>query len=309
MSRVSPAAACALVLCLGCGEERDAAAEASNAVCGQGEQTSAPLVPPTLANSVQLRTASGIDLGEGVVLTNWHVCTGDRRVLTYNVPLLDGTPYREGDPFDGCVRDDPARVAAPDVTCPRHGALEIAVHLDDDPARPPPPQTSSIWYETVFAQKALDLCILHRDDEHQRRPLPPPSTRVAIDTAPVHLGQDVVVAGHPRNCENRVVERCKVVRETALVRDPDLVLPSDVEVVSFAIDCKTVQHGSSGSPVLDATTGALLGLVWTGECVDLGECNGVSYVSAASAWRSAQGQRPVEQYSRLDELLTRFAGP
>jgi hypothetical protein len=117
------------------------------------------------------------------------------------------------------------------------------------------------------------------------------------------------VAGYPLGVDYSVAERCRVTATPTNVRDPDLVNPTERTVRSFAIDCKTAQHGSSGSPVFDAETGALLGLLWTGNCTKgIGHCEPPAYVSAASAWLG-QGDRPPAQYAHLTEVLARFSTP
>lgn len=121
----------------------------------------------------------------------------------------------------------------------------------------------------------------------------------------VQLGQEVVVAGFPLGRGRTLAESCHVIATPTLVRDPDLVNPSDSQVPSFAIDCKSTQHGSSGSPVFDASSGALLGLLWTGPCEELGKCKPPAFISAASAWLQ-QGERAPAEYSQLRAVLDRF---
>ncbi len=47
------------------------------------------------------------------------------------------------------------------------------------------------------------------------------------------------------------------------LKDPDTMNPAPYTAVSFSNGCD-ISHGDSGSAVLDRSTGALLGLVWTG---------------------------------------------
>jgi hypothetical protein len=81
--------------------------------------------------------------------------------------------------------------------------------------------------------------------------------------------------------------------------------PATALVKSFELDCKSVGHGSSGAPVFNAETGAVLGLVWTGVCLpaDGVRCRGPISVTAASAWKSEHAARPPAQRARLDALL------
>ena len=116
------------------------------------------------------------------------------------------------------------------------------------------------------------------------------------------------MAGFPLGVRKTAAETCHVIATPSLMSDPDSVNPSDSVVPSFTIDCRTTQHGSSGSPVFDAITGALLGLVWTGPCAQLGKCKPPVYVTAASAWLN-QGGRPATEYSQLQDVLDRFQTP
>jgi hypothetical protein len=70
--------------------------------CGASDEAAPHL--PEAENAAQLRTtvssASGVYLGEGILLTNWHVCSRLRGAIAYNDPGPGLTPYREGIPLD-----------------------------------------------------------------------------------------------------------------------------------------------------------------------------------------------------------------
>jgi hypothetical protein len=278
-----------------------------------GDPPSDPLVVQA-GNAVQLVTlpsggASGVYIGDGKVLTNWHVCASDDRTLLFNDPGGGLEPYREGVPLDGFYCDNGRRI---ELTRPSNelGCWPITGHghtrFEGEQTLSNDDLAEGLFHggHVLFAQKTLELCIIQLADAAQSRvPTTFPPLRIALSE--VHVGQEVVVASYPLGQPERVEEACRVTATTALLRDPDMVHPSDTEVMSFMIDCETVQHGSSGAPVFDRRTHALLGLVWTGPCEKLGECKPPTYVAAASAW-AQQSDRPLAQYSRLHELLETF---
>jgi len=255
-------------------------------------------------------SASGVYLGEGTLLTNWHVCHAGRpvkdRSVVYNAPAGDRPAYQE------FAAD--AQAAEPDAGTGSSATRAAPFSLIADgfvtfPFSPKTPRSIDGDYggRVLFAQEALDLCVVELMPKTTE--LPPEVEPLLIDTHEVTLGQQVIAAGYPLGASYAVVERCRVTAIPADVRDPDLVNPTDRIVRSFAIDCTTTQHGSSGSPVFDAKTGALLGLLWTGNCTKgIGRCEPPAYVSAASEWLK-QGDRPPSQYSYLTDLLDRFESP
>lgn len=132
----------------------------------------------------------------------------------------------------------------------------------------------------VYANKDLDLAILRIAASERlleiRRALGP----ATLETREPRRGDRVLIAGHPVASEELVAEECEVVSERVEPRrDPDTAQPSDFEVPSFEIACSTPRHGSSGSPVFAAETGALLGLLWTGT-------DGSQLITSVAAWRA-----------------------
>lgn len=269
--------------------------------------------PASIDNAVILSaftfSGTGVYLGEGWLLTNWHMCTRESDVLLYNASTPNQPAYREGAPLDGERCEDGTTTVRPAASDSCYPVLNSGVVRFPQQSEPPGWSDIEPAYggKVMFAQKSLELCVI-KLDENVQRTVPASVAPLTIDLTPVHVGQEVVVAGFPLGRTRPAREHCKVTAAPTLLRDPDLAQPSDTEVVSFAIDCESTQHGSSGSPVLDATTGALLGLLWTGECQEVGRCRPPAYVSAASAWPS-QGDRPPAQYSHLQELLDTFGAP
>ena len=231
---------------------------------------------------------SGVWVGERSMLTNWHVCTDTPALRLHNDPGGGATPLREG------------------AACRtrRDGSCNPPASVRFDAASP-----AAASGQAVFMSRAIDVCIV---ELRAASDVPTNAEPLVIEAEPVRVGQAVVVSGYPAGSVRRVTERCKVIGGVSLVRDPDRVNPSDLSVPSFAIDCKTVKHGSSGGPVFDAETGALLGLIWTGVCNVQGRggvCEGPFYVTAASEWRKAHAARPAAAYTRLDALLDAFEAP
>ena len=185
-------------------------------------------------------SASAVYLGEGMLLTNWHVCWAgteipDRATL-YNAGAGAQPAYQEF--ATGAARAD--SVAAVDgVSFPiiENGFVTF-------PASPPWPRSieGDFAGKVVFAQKSLDLCVVELIPKSTS--LPPTPEPLIIETREVQVGQEVIAAGYPLGVSNAVVERCHVSAPAADVRDPDLVNPTNRTVRSFAIDCKTTQYGS-----------------------------------------------------------------
>lgn len=235
-----------------------------------------------LAHAARVSGASGVHLGGRYVLTNWHVCTDANNLVLHNDPGSGASPYREGAACKARASgscNPPASVSLGDGT-----------------------QRIRASGQAVFMSRAIDTCIVELAKPLTAAP------SLAIDVAPVEVGQAVVVASYPAGAARIVIERCKVTKGVAPLRDPDRVNPSDLVVKSFEIDCATPTHGSSGAPVFDAASGNLLGLVWTGVCAaaDRGDCRGPIYVTAASAWRGEHTARPAPQLTRLDALLESY---
>lgn len=226
---------------------------------------------------------SGVYIAPATVLTNWHVCFRNGDLTFYNDPEDGSVPYAERTRPPGACSPVGRRSCDPQLT------LRFGVE----------PTEQRAVGKVVFAAKQLDICILRvqGDDPIGLGPL-------AIAATQVHGGQEVVAASYPHNAVEPVFERCRVSAGTTMVADPDRAQPTDLTVPSFAIDCATPQHGSSGGAVYDAQSGALLGLIWTLACEE-GEatCRGPVYVTAAHAWRSLLTDRPSVQTTRLSLLL------
>lgn len=264
---------------------------------------------------VSQHLGSGVYVGDGHVLTNWHVCAlplfdeslDDTRdhLRYFHAPGDGGAPLVEG--------------LAPDsYYCPVSGAtpedLDYTVSATDTGgcARVVDLEAKRLAFTRIgveapagrmrFADWTIDTCLLEVDAD-TRAQLDGTLEPLTLDLDPVTVGQEVVVAGHNTDGINQVgVDACRVIAAPALIVDPDPIAPSPLEVPSFAIDCRRLEHGSSGSPVFDAATGRLLGLVWTG--VDLGTAEVRVYVTAISEWRARLAPRPVAQFAQLDALLT-----
>ena len=121
------------------------------------------------------------------------------------------------------------------------------------------------------------------------------------------IGQRVRIGGYPHGVASAVYEACEVVSTgVEILADPDTIMPSKLEVPSFKINCNTVRHGSSGSAVIDDMTGKVIGLIWTGE-FDENENVSVIYATAVSAWKQlVDTVAHPENHSQLAWLLANF---
>lgn len=242
-----------------------------------------PTFEQAAARIVRPFGGSGVYVAPATVLTNWHVCFRSDDLTFYNDPEDGSVPYVE--------RTRPPASCSPvgRRSCSPQLALRFGVA----------PIEQRAVGKVVFAAKQLDLCILRvqGDDPIGLGPL-------GLGATQVQVGQEVVAASYPHNAVEPVFERCRVTAGTTTVADPDRAQPTDLRVPSFAVDCATPQHGSSGGAVYDAESGALLGLIWTLACKE-GEvtCRGPVYVSAVHAWRALLTQRPSVQTSRLRLLF------
>jgi hypothetical protein len=250
---------------------------------------------------VSPHTGSAVYVGGGILVTNWHVCL---------VPLFDGS--LGDDDFVRFYVDDgapDAEGAEPDdfyCPAPAGGGGWVRSQVGGDGCMPLSNATGQSYRFTrvgaeaspariVFADWSLDLCLV------EIAPVPG-LPAIEIEEQPVAIEQEVVVAGHQTDAGNDVgVEICRVTETVVDVLDPDPIQPSPLMVPSFKVDCREVEHGSSGSPVFDAATGKLLGLVWTG--TNLGTEEAEVYVTAASEWLGKLEARPDEQYAPLRRLF------
>ncbi len=91
--------------------------------------------------------------------------------------------------------------------------------------------------------------------------------------ADIEPGQPLITSGFGSagNSDRRMVinydEDCRVMsakNEFRLMNDPDAKNPAHYRAWSFANGCD-VSHGDSGSAMVDATTGAPIGIIWTGK--------------------------------------------
>jgi hypothetical protein len=284
---------------------------------------------------------TGVYVGDGLVLTNWHVAVSsalfdlfaqtdhglDLPRSEYLEEFAEGTPTAE--PVAGAISAD-------DFYCLTSSTATRAATLgryDGDEAPPPgrdlcvpvvpvdasyalfpplaarPPDARPLSPRLAWASIELDLAIARVSPDEVRSTagaLP----RLAIDPRPeLALRDPVWVIGFPQGPIARLpylprVELCWVeVPAVEPLRDPDRVQPSDLVVKSFGIDCGTVAPGSSGSMVVDAGSGALLGLVWTRGP------DGLTWVTPASAWLERLEDAPDATENRPLAELLRGPGP
>lgn len=322
-----------------------------------GDDPAPPLEPPPPAPPVPMEvvelartsihfdgqiSGSGVYVGDGLVLSNWHVVVASAiydnmaHALGTDIPSADYlTTYTEGQPSSMPVA---GAISPDDVYCLTASTASVAARyqrLDRDTYERPPGDTLCTpvlsielqrawptWFAAGFpspdaslplprlawTDMALDLSI-------SRIPTGSitayagelPHIPVGFD-APLAADQLVWVIGYPASILSRierhaVIELCRIVDpEVRSVRDPDRQNPSELEVPSFTIDCASIEPGSSGSPVIDVETGVLLGLVWTEDFF------GYGYVSAASAWKTyAEAKAGDPSLGALADLVRRDA--
>ncbi|NET58471.1 MAG: trypsin-like peptidase domain-containing protein [Symploca sp. SIO2E6] len=244
--------------------------------------------PDQSAEFPPLGSGSGVYLGHGIVLTNWHIATYAALLLwgEFNLsPEEQLLTYELGDVTNSLVDS---------WICP--GNFNLETHNTDDQMyevsltkddscipydltqwitfKPSTPDGSlsinSVPLEQLlFVDRDLELAIVKLDaDELAETPITPP----CLSTVPVQRGEAVTIQSHVAGIYPAVTVEA-IVRDAQpqLLLDPDPRIPQENRYQAMSIiatipaeQADTVGPGSSGGPVFNEQ-GHLVGLVWTGQ--------------------------------------------
>lgn len=286
--------ALALLVVLGCGCSGFARDEPS---------CISPVVSNVLLVETELFFASGVYLGGGMVLTNWHVAVSSASI---DLDVPGGLP--EADELRLFEVDGEEEALVAEHYCFDEMGGYFRASSRDESCTPVNLASShryrsrGVWTERgaelLYADAELDLAVVRLEQTTEALDDLP---RVAIADHAPEKGAAVVLAGYPGGLYAE--EECEVTSNGVRpIEDTSEAFPSDLVVESFEIDCQRAGQGSSGSPVFDRVTGELLGVLWT-----VGR-EGRAVVSAASSWRGRAMEREAASGSVvLGELLADHA--
>lgn len=256
---------------------------------------------------------TGIHIGDGKVLTVWHLTVGSilEDIYRDNIIAPDDylTHFNDPEPADATLLDDyycfaysndgdllSYRIASEASTDPLDFCAAIDYSRDHSYVFAGLDDAPRLGAERVlYANMNLNLAIIDLGDisDSPLQALPP----VPLDPSPLVAGDEVHIITYPTTSEEPIIERCAVLASPNPYDDPATDVPT-LSVPSAYIDCGTARTGSSGGPVLRADTGELVGLVWNSDPT------GQAYVTPVSAWLDfLQNPERTSTDTRLQDLL------
>jgi hypothetical protein len=272
-------------------------------------------------------SASGVYLGDGILLTNWHVASGTYGLLSTGLDLpseYDLTEYERGE-TDETFADN--WICPTDINTPRNYLYNLEqtrqYRIEQDNQGNCTPQkniherffrlSQAGWLadapvlpvvDLLYANRDYDIAVLLIDDSTlSEASLDEP----CISDRPLTEGDGVTIVGHPTGTYPAVSTRAVITDATPqMLQDPDPNIAPDYRFSAYTViaqpltDANTVTYGSSGSPVYNAH-GHIVGIIWTGE--NPGRGGSPVWLSPASVWLPVLREAEIE-HAGLERILS-----